>query len=94
MVEDNPTRTKFCVSVNNDQSEEIITYNKLLNYIHKDLRIDIVWEFHRIISHNGPLQANHPEYKGSQYNLMIEWGDITTEPLAIIAADNPATCAI
>jgi hypothetical protein len=43
-----------------------------------------------------PFQANHPEYKESQYNLMIEWEneEITTEPLAIIAADNPVTCAI
>jgi hypothetical protein len=72
MVEDNPTRTKFRVSVNNDQTEEIITYNKLLDYLAKDLEIDIVWKFRRIISQNGPFQANHREYKGSQYNLMIE----------------------
>jgi hypothetical protein len=32
MVEDNPTRIQFRVSVNNDQAEEIITYNKLLDY--------------------------------------------------------------
>jgi Reverse transcriptase (RNA-dependent DNA polymerase) len=96
MVDDNPTRIKFRVSFNNDQAEEIITYNKPLDYLAKDSEIDVVWKFRRIISHNGPFQANHPEYKGSQYNLMIEWenGAITTEPLAIISADNQVTCAI
>jgi hypothetical protein len=30
------------------------------------------------------------------YNIMVEWeiGEITTEPLQIIAADDPVTCAI
>jgi hypothetical protein len=71
MVEDNPTRIIFRVSVNNDQEEEIIMYTKLLDYLSKDLEIDIVWKFRRIISHNCPFQVNHPEYKYSQYNLMI-----------------------
>jgi hypothetical protein len=66
MVEDNPTRIKFRLSVNNDQAEEIITYNKLLDYLAKPLKINIVWKLCRIINHNGPFQANHPEYKGSQ----------------------------
>jgi hypothetical protein len=90
MVEDNHTRIIFCVYVNNGQAAEIITYNKLLDYIHKDSEIDIVWELCRIISHNGPLQANHPEYKGSQYNLMIEWenGEITTVPYMLESTDS------
>jgi hypothetical protein len=35
-VEENPTRIKFRVSVNEDKAEEIITYNKMLEYITKD----------------------------------------------------------
>ena len=95
-VKDNPTRIKFRVSVNNDQAEEIITYNKILEYISKDEENDTMWKFHQIISHQGPILPNHPEYKGSQYNLMIEWenGEITNEPLSVIAADDPVTCAI
>ena len=33
---------------------------------------------------------------GSTYNVMIEWegGEITNEPLNLIAKDNPVTCAI
>ena len=33
--------------------------------------------------------------KGSKYNVQVEWetGEITFEPLSIIAADDPVTCA-
>jgi hypothetical protein len=63
MVEENPTRIKFIVSVNEDKAEEIITYNKMLEYITKDEDSDIKWKFRRIISHKN---------KGSQCNLQIE----------------------
>jgi hypothetical protein len=33
LLEDNPTRIQFRVSVNDDKAEEIITYNKMLEYI-------------------------------------------------------------
>ena len=56
---------KFLVSINNDQAEEIITYNKLLDYISLDEENDIVWKFRRIVSHQGPLKPEHPDYKGS-----------------------------
>jgi hypothetical protein len=86
-LEDNPTRLQFRVSVNEDKIEEIITYNKMLDYITKDEESDIQWKFRRIISH---------ENKGSQCNLLIEWesGEITSEPLKVIAADDPVSCAI
>jgi Reverse transcriptase (RNA-dependent DNA polymerase) len=86
-VEDNPTRIEFRVSVNEDKAEEIITNNKMSEYITRDEGSDIQWKFRRIVSH---------EYKGSQCNVLIEWenGEITSEPLKIIAADDPVTCAI
>jgi len=36
------------------------------------------------------------EYKGSKFNIMIEWenGEVRSEPLSIIAADDPVTCAL
>jgi hypothetical protein len=43
-VEDNPTQIKFRVSVNEDKAEEIITYNKMLEYITKDEESDIKWK--------------------------------------------------
>jgi hypothetical protein len=88
-LEENPTRIKFKLSLNNDQKEDIITYNKMLEYITKDKESDVTWKFRQIVSHEGPTQ-------GSQYDLMIEWenGEITKESLRVIATDYPVTCAI
>ena len=35
-------------------------------------------------------------YKGRKYNVMVEWEtwEITEEPLSLIAADDPVTCAV
>lgn len=95
-VKDNPTMIKFRLSVNNDAAEEVITYNQLLQYLSHDDENEVVWKFRRIVSHQGPLRPEHPDYKGSMYNVMVEWetGEVTSEPLQIIAADDPVTCAI
>ena len=95
-LQDNPTRIQFLCKYNDDQAEEIITYNQLLEYISRDEASDIVWKFKRITAHQGPLQPSHHDYQGSLYNVMVEWenGEITSEPLQTIAADDPVTCAI
>ena len=95
-VDKNPTRIKFLCSINNDTAEEVITYNQLLEYITRDEENPVVWKFRRITSHQGPLKPDHPDYNGSSYNVMVEWenGEVTSEPLSIIAADDPVTCAI
>ena len=51
--------------------------------------------FRAIIGHQGPLLASDPDWKGSKYNVQVEWetGEITFEPLSIIGADDPVTCA-
>jgi hypothetical protein len=56
----------------------------------------IVWRFKRIAGHEGPLTKNHPVWKGSIYNVRVEWesGEITDELMTTIAADDPVTCAI
>ena len=48
-----------------------------------------------IIGHQGPLLALDPDSKGSKYIVQVQWetGVITFEPLSIIAADYPVTCA-
>ena len=54
-----------------------------------------LYRFRAIIGHPGPLLASDPDWKGSKYNVQVEWesGEITFEPLSIIAADVPVTCA-
>ena len=41
------------------------------------------------------MLASDPDWKGSKYNVQVEWEtrEITFEPLSIIAADDPVTCA-
>ena len=54
-----------------------------------------LYKFRAIIGHQGPLLASDPDWKGSKNNVQVEWetGEITFEPLSIIAADDPVTCA-
>jgi hypothetical protein len=51
---------------------------------------------HVIIGHEGPFRTSDPEYKGSRYNVLVEWenGEITSEPLNIFGKDDPVTCAV
>jgi hypothetical protein len=93
---ENADRIRFVCSVNNDQYEEILTYNQILEHIEQTEEDAILWRFKRIIGHEGPLTKHHAMWKGSVYNVRIEWenGEITDEPLTTIAADDPVTCAI
>ena len=93
----NPTLLKLKCSLNNDQFEEVITYNDLMAYIAKDQDNKVLWQFKNITAHEGPLTPNHPNWKGSRYNVMIEWenGELSSsKPLNIIAADGPVECTI
>jgi hypothetical protein len=40
--------------------------------------------------------VKRPRLQGSRYNVKVEWemGDVTFEPLSIMANDDPITCAI
>jgi hypothetical protein len=87
----------FRISVNEDEYEETITYNQLLDFIQKNEENDeIVWRFKHIVGHQGPLLRHDADYNGSKFNVLVEWenGEITSEPLAVIAADDPVTCAV
>jgi Reverse transcriptase (RNA-dependent DNA polymerase) len=95
-LENSKDRIKVLLSLDEDTREEVITYTQLMEYLGKDKDNNIVWKFKRIASHQGPLSTNHADYNGSTYNLMIEWenGETTSEPLQVIAKDDPVTCAI
>ena len=94
---DERARCRFICSVNDNEFEEIVTYNEILNHIENDFEDESnVWTFKSISAHQGPLTVNSPHYKGSRYNVLVNWetGEQTYEPLALIAADDPVTCAI
>jgi hypothetical protein len=48
------------------------------------------------VGHQGPLLWCDKDYNGSRFNVLVEWenGEITTEPLSVIAANDPVTCAV
>ena len=54
-----------------------------------------LYRFRDMIGHQGPLLGSDPDWKGSKYNVQVEWEtkENTFEPLSIIAADDPVTCA-
>ena len=91
-----PDHVKFKVSVNDDQYEEVLSYTEIVSRLEQDEDGDVIWKFRRITGHEGPLTKHHPNYRGSNYNVMVEWenGEVTAEPLTTIAADDPVTCAI
>ena len=90
------SRLKFVCSMKEDQIEEVFSYNEILDFLEQQEEDTIEWKFKKITAHEGPLNPNHSNYNGSIYNVMIEWenGEITSEPLSIIGADDPVTCAI
>jgi hypothetical protein len=91
-----PLHVKFRCSVNDDEYEEIVAYNDIIGYIERDSEDGVVWKYKRITSHEGPLARHHPNCKGAKFNVMVEWesGEITADPLSVVAADDPVSCAI
>ena len=61
---------------------------------HQEQQEDL-YRFRAITGHQGPLSRQDENYKGSKYNVMVEWetGEITDEPLSLKAADHLVTCA-
>ena len=73
-----------------------MAYQKIIDYIEAENDRDPVWKFKAIVGHQGPLRPSHPDYNGSTYNVQVHWenDEVTFEPLNVIAADNPVSCAI
>jgi hypothetical protein len=95
-TEKNLEQMRFVCLVNDDKYEEIMTYNQIMDQLEQSEEDAIVWRFKRIAGNEGPLTKNHPMWKGSIYNVCVEWenGETTNEPVTTIAADEPVTCAI
>jgi hypothetical protein len=93
-------KIKFLVKLPNEEQDEIMAYSDILDIIKKqygDEQEDPTakWIFKGITAHEGPLSPHHPNYKGSKYNVLVQWedGSSTYEPLDIMAKDDPVTCA-
>ena len=85
----------FPLDVGQGRSQAFISYNQVLNYLEKENQDDeSLYKFRAITNHHGPLKKDDPNYNGSVYSVMAEQetGEITEEPLSIIAKDDPVTC--
>ena len=67
----NPDHVKFRCTVNDKEYKDLISYSQVIDYLEDD--VNKIWKFNRIVAHNGPLKQGDPNYKGSSYNLLIEW---------------------
>ena len=57
---------------------------------------DDLLKFRALIGHQGPHKPTDPNWKGCMYNVLAdsETGEKTYEPLSVLAADDPVTCAL
>ena len=93
----NPLITKFRAVNGQDTYEEIVTYNQLMDHLDNEDGEEGLWKFRTISGHEGPFTPSDKEkYKGSRWNVRVEWenGEVTYEPLAIIAKSDPVSLAI
>ena len=96
ILANDPNMIKFRANTDDGTIEEIITYNQIIDKLEAEDGEEDEWHFRSILNHKGPLKPNHDEYKGSSWNLQILWenDEVTWEPLRIIAASDPVSCAI
>jgi hypothetical protein len=99
-LQKNPEHIKFLCEMDGDTADDIYTYNQDMDFIERD---NFDWEsdtehlyrFWHITAHQGPLRTSDKDYKGSPYNVLVEWesGETTYEPIDMIGKDDPVTCA-
>ena len=97
---ENHSNIKFVIEYGEPAYEEIMSYGELSDIIEQQNEAELELEdrlyiFKKILSHEGPLQSGDPRYKGSRWNLKVEWedGTISFEPLSTMGYDDPASCA-
>ena len=90
----------YFLGIGNGKVEEIISYNQLVDHLeaetNEDYEIsDDLFKFRALICHQGPLKPTDPNCKGCKFNVLVDWeaGEKTYEPLSVLAADDPVTCA-
>jgi hypothetical protein len=99
-IDKHPAKVKFLVESDDHLHDQIVTYNELLDHLERneidseDVKENMT-RFVSISSHQGPLSYKDNNYKGSRYNMLVEWDDedVTWKSIVIIRADDPITVA-
>ena len=94
-------KLSFILGIGNGKLEEIISYNQLVDHLEAATNdaneiSDDLFKFGAIIGHQGPLKPTDHNWKRCKYNVLVDWetGEKTYEPLSVLAADDPVTCAL
>ena len=90
----------YILCIGTGKVEEIISYDQLVDHLeaaaNEDNEIsDDLFKFRALIGHQGPLKPTDPNWKECKFNVLVDWetGEKTSEPLSVLAADDPVTCA-
>jgi hypothetical protein len=84
-MEDNKERIKFLLTIDGAQQDEIISYSELIDIIEKQEQENLddperLWTFKEIVAHEGPLKSKDSTYKGSAWNVMVQWEMVQSPP--------------
>ena len=87
---------RFCAENQDVSYEEIQFMQQILDKIEQEDGDEQVWKFLSLDGHQGSPKRSDPDYKGSKYNLRVNWenGEITWEPLTVIGKSDPVSVAI
>ena len=92
-----PERIKLRLKVNDDEYDELVAYNEVLNFIEDEFAgEDDTWQFKSILAHQGPFTKDDPQYKGTQWNVLIHWenGEKSWQALSVFnGTDGKVTLA-
>ena len=90
----------YILGIGSGKVEELISYNQLVDHLEAAANEDNeisndLYKFRALIGHQGLLKPTDPNWKGCKFNVLVEWetGEKTYEPLSVLAADDPVTCA-
>jgi hypothetical protein len=92
-----PERICLRYKIGEEEEEELIAYNHFLEFVESEFETDNgEFEFKKILQHHGPLAPNDPDYKGSNYNVLLLWEDGTRTwiPLKNIRNTAPVVCVL
>ena len=86
----------FHLDVGQGRAEAIMSYVQILDHLDHQEQHEDLYKFRAITDHQGLLSHQDENYKGSKYNVMVEWEtwEVTEEPLSLIEANDRVTCAI
>ena len=72
-------KINFHVDVGQGRAEDIMSYVQFSDHLDQQEQQEDLYKFRAITGHQGPLSPRDENYKGSKYNVMVEWetGQIT-----------------